>query len=500
MDKILEMIDISKSFAGVKVLKKINFNLEQGEIRALLGANGAGKSTLMKILSGVYTKSSGEIRMDGKIVEITNPQAASAHGIGIIHQELGIIPTLTVLQNFYLGREITKMGLMDEKAMLMEFEHICNDFEFQISPHEKAKNLSVAKQQMIEIMKILSQDARIIVMDEPTTSLTNDEKKALFDIILRLKKKGKTIIYISHILEEVFLLSDRATIMRNGEIVDTFDTKELTIPLISEYMSGNKYVEGKKLKSYRKTDDTPILKVQNVSRGKSVNNISFDVLPGEVIGLAGLVGAGRSEIVRALFGADGKISGQVWVEGQEVKIKSPRDAIKHGIGLIPEDRKNEGLVQKLEIYKNATMVQLKKMKRKGLLNTDMEKKFTSEAVSKLSIKINSISDQVRKLSGGNQQKVVVSKWISDDFKVLFFDEPTKGIDIGAKEDIFHAVEVLAEKGKGIIFISSDLDEVLRVSDRVLVVRQGTVIESLENQNLTQKEVMNFILQYREQEA
>lgn len=500
MDELLIMKSIHKSFSGVDVLKEIDFSLQKGEIRALLGANGAGKSTLMKILCGVYTMTSGDIFLEGKKVTIKSPQDAKEHGIGIVHQELSIIPTLTVIENFYLGREIKKGHLMDNRVMQEQFFQYCKEFGFQIEPNVKAGSLSVAKQQMIEIMKILSQEATIIIMDEPTTSLTSDEKKNLFKIILELKKKGKTVVYISHILEEVFYLSDYATIMRNGEIVGTFPTKTLDVASISEHMSGTKYVKKQSSQSYRKQDETFLLQVQGLTAKTGVNDVSFQLMQGEVLGLAGLVGAGRTEIVKAVYGADKKTKGKILIRGKEVQIHSPKDAVRNGIGFIPEDRKREGLILKQEIYKNSAFVQLKRFRRFGMLNEENEKAYAQQSVNDLSIKVNSVVDPMYKLSGGNQQKVVVAKWLSQDFDILIFDESTKGIDIGAKEDIFRVIEELAKEGKGIIFISSDIDEVIRVSDRICIIRDGRIIKEVENNDIEQKDIMKEILEYTEQGA
>lgn len=491
MAKILEMENIRKSFSNVEVLHGIDFSLEPGEIRALLGANGAGKSTLMKILCGVYGATSGIIKVEGNEVNISKPSIANQLGIAIVHQELSIIPTLTVLQNFFLGREVKKRGVLSEGEMRKEYDRIRTEFEFDIDPDIPAKKLSVAKQQMVEIMKILSLDAKIIIMDEPTTSLTNDEKRNLYGLIKQLQARGKTIVYISHILEEIFMLADKATIMRNGEMVGTFLVKELTIPLISEYMTGSKLVSKKRVSSVQ-NEAKPILEVKNL-KNKSIHDVSFVLKPGEVLGFAGLVGAGRSEIVRALFGVDAKETGEIKIQGREVKVKTPGDAIRNGIGLIPEDRKTEGLILKHEIYKNASMIQLDSLMKNHLLNEKKEKTFAENAVERLTIKVNKVTDKVEKLSGGNQQKVVVSKWISDEFKVLIFDEPTKGIDISAKEDIFKIIDDFARMGMGIIFISSDLEEVLRVSDRLLVIRDGEIIEEMLNQDITQKNIMESIL-------
>ncbi len=478
----------------MSVLNGIDFEVDEGEIRALLGANGAGKSTLMKILCGVYHATEGEIHVGGEKVEIKNPLQAAEKGIAIVHQELSMIPTLTILENFFLGKETHKNGILDKKQMRKEYFEVCEKLDFHIDPDIKTRDVSVARQQMVEIMKCIHANARIIVFDEPTTSLTDDEKKTLFQVILKLKEQKKTIIYISHILEEIFLLADTVSIMRNGDMVGTFPKEELTIPLISEHMSGKKYVEGRRLTSYCRSGEKPVLEVEHLSAKNGTKDVSFTVKPGEVVGLAGLVGAGRSEIVRCIFGADRKSSGTIKVNGEEVKISHPKEAIKAGIGLIPEDRKREGVILKQEIYKNATLVQLNKMKKNGVLNTGVEKEYASGAVERLSIKISSLTAPVLKLSGGNQQKVVVSKWLDESMKVLIFDEPTKGIDVGAKEDIFKTVEEFAEKGVGILFISSDLNEVIRASDRILVIRGGEILKDMKNENVTQKDIMETILQ------
>ncbi len=492
MSQVLEMQNICKSFYGVEVLHDVNFKLNKGEVRALLGANGAGKSTLVKILCGVYHASSGDVYIDGKKEHIGSPNDARRLGIGIVHQELSIVPTLTVLQNFFLGREKEKGILLDERQMLSEYKRICEEFDFDIDPRVQAKRLSVAKRQMIEIMKILSQDVQIIVLDEPTTSLTEEEKRGLFALIDKLKASGKTIVYISHILEEIFRLADTATIMRNGEVVGDFQVKELTASLISEYMTGIKIVHNNH-ESWARYKDKPMLEIKNYKSSR-VNDVSFEIYPGEVLGFAGLVGAGRSEIVRAIFGADKHTGGGAFVDGSIIKIKTPKDAIKAGIGLIPEDRKNEGLILKHEIYKNMTLVQLKKFRRHKLLNAAMEKDYTNDVRERLSIKLGNIKAPVSSLSGGNQQKVVIGKWLSKDFKILIFDEPTKGVDVGAKEDIFSIIGDFAKAGTSIIFISSDLEEVIRVSDRIAVVKDGRIIKLMENAGIDQKDIMETILQ------
>lgn len=492
MEEMLRMRGIDKEFAGVKVLQNVDFSLDKGEIRAILGANGAGKSTLMKILSGIYEKTKGTIDIEGKPAAMTNPIKARELGIAMIHQELSAVPAMTVLENFYLGREIRRNGILQNKKMLAEYMKIREEMGFLISPYSKMRELSVAKQQMLEIMKTIHTDAKILIMDEPTTSLTEEEKRTLFQTILKLKKNGKTIIYISHILEEIFEITDKVTIMRNGIIIGTYKTSELTVPIISERMSGEEYTENPGLPSHCDKTQEPILQVKGLST-KELKEISFSIRPGEIVGLAGLVGAGRTELAKAIFGADKIIGGTIIMGGKKVKIRSPKVAIRNGISYISEDRKKEGLLLKQELYKNSTLIQLKQMKKRGLLNFEKEKTFAENAIRKLSIKGGTIYTTVEKLSGGNQQKVVISKWVSEDRKVLIFDEPTKGIDIKAKEEIFRIIEEFTKKGVGILFISSDLKEVIRVADKILVMQEGKILKELSGNSTSEKEILDIIL-------
>ncbi len=495
MGHILEMEQIYKSFGPVQVLEGIDFELEKGEVKALLGANGAGKSTLIKIIGGVYSQSSGTMRLRGKAVHFKNTGEAKNNGISVIYQELSLIPTQTVLENLFLGREEVGMGgFLHKKAMREEYLKICKDFQFDIDPDSEVSKLSIAKQQMVEIMKAISCNAEIIIMDEPTTSLTAGEKKGLFRIIGQLKERGKSIIYISHILEEVFQICDSASVMRNGVLVGTYPIRELTKEKITQMMTGNinSEIAGRKTCFSADYGKTPVLEVSGLSRDGVVKDVSFQVYPGEVVGFAGLVGAKRTEIVNMIFGIDRKTAGEIRVKGKKVEIKSPAQAIANGIGLIPEDRKHLGLILGQEVYKNATAVQIDRFRRRGFLDRKRELKFTQKGIEKLGIKVNSLSQKVKELSGGNQQKIVVSKWLDRNMELLIYDEPTKGIDIAAKEDIFRTVEEFSGKGTGVIFISSDLEEVLRVADRVLVIRDGEVVGQLENTDITVQDIMNKI--------
>lgn len=495
MEHILEMKDIYKSFGQVKVLEGINLYLKKGETRALLGANGAGKSTLIKILGGVHGQTAGEIFLRGEKIQFKNNYESKEKGISIIYQELSLVPTLTVVENMFLGRELLNArGFLDKTAMEGEYQRICQEFDFEIDPDCIVSKLSIAKQQMVEIMKAVSCNADVVIMDEPTTSLTNNEKDSLFKIIRKLKGLGKTIIYITHILEEVFLVCDSASIMRNGVMVGSYGIKELTKARITELMTGNADSGLKEKKDYTYADyeAVPALEVKGLTRGSIVRNVSCKVHKGEVVGFAGLVGSKRTEIINLVYGVDQADGGQILVRGKPVAVKSPKQAIACKIGYIPEDRKNLGLILEQEIYKNATAIQLSKFRDHGFLNKKKEVEFAEYGVSKLGIKISSVGQKIKELSGGNQQKVVVSKWLNQDMDLIIYDEPTKGIDIAAKEDIFHTVQEFSRQGIGVIFISSDLEEVIRVSDRVIVIRDGEVVSEMKNEGITVQDIMNRI--------
>lgn len=495
MEYILEMKDIHKSFGPVKVLEGIDFSLAKGEARALLGANGAGKSTLIKIVGGVHAQTSGEVFLRGTRTSFKNEHDSKRQGVSIIYQELSLVPTLSVVENIFLGRESAgPAGFLNKRAMYQEYEKICGDFEFRIHPDTVVSKLSIASQQMVEIMKAVSCNADLVIMDEPTTSLTGNEKEGLFRIIERLKSMGKSIIYITHILEEVFRVCDSASIMRNGIMVGSFDIAELTKARITQLMTGNTDSGIKEKKDYTHADYTsvPVVELRHVSRGNVVKDVSFSVHRGEVVGLAGLVGSRRTEIINLIYGIDRKTSGEILINGQPQEIRSPGEAIAKKIGYIPEDRKNLGLILDQEIYKNATAVQISKFRKHGFLDRKTELDFAESGAKKLGIKLNAVTQKVKELSGGNQQKVVVSKWLGQDMDMIIYDEPTKGIDIAAKEDIFRTVEDFSAQGIGVIFISSDLEEVIRVSDRVMVIRDGGLVCEMKNENLTVQDIMNKI--------
>ncbi|WP_312502882.1 sugar ABC transporter ATP-binding protein [Lacrimispora sp.] len=494
MNQILEMKQIYKDFGAVKVLNDIDFSLGKGEVRALLGANGAGKSTLIKILGGVHAPTKGEIYLRGDKINFKDSYHSKQSGISVIYQELSLVPTLSVIDNIFLGREVVSGVFLKKEEMKKEYEDICRRFSFDIPANAIVSKLSIAKQQMVEIMKAVSCDTEIIIMDEPTTSLTNNEKASLFGIIAKLKAAGKSIIYISHILDEIFLNCDSASIMRNGIMVGSYDVKNLTKEKITQLMTGidSSNIAGKKQTFHADYTSEPVLEVRNLGRGDVIKDVSFKVHKGEVVGIAGLVGSKRTEIINLIYGVDHCDRGEILRNGTVIKIRSPKQAIHHKIGFIPEDRKHLGLILGQEIYKNSTAVQVEKFKTSGFLNKGKEIEFAEFAVKKLGIKISNVKQKVKELSGGNQQKVVVSKWLNQDMDLIIYDEPTKGIDIAAKEDIFHTIEEFSGQGIGVIFISSDLEEVIRVADRVLVVRDGTIVSELNNDNLTVQEIMDKI--------
>jgi len=494
MNQILEMKHIYKDFGAVKVLNDIDFSLGKGEVRALLGANGAGKSTLIKILGGVHAPTKGEIYLRGDKINFKDSYHSKQSGISVIYQELSLVPTLSVIDNIFLGREMVSGGFLKKEEMKKEYEDICRRFSFDIPANAIVSKLSIAKQQMVEIIKAVSCDTEIIIMDEPTTSLTNNEKASLYGMIAKLKALGKSIIYISHILDEIFLNCDSASIMRNGIMVGSYDVKDLTKEKITQLMTGidSSNIAGKKQTFHADYTSEPVLEVRNLGRGNVVKDVSFKVHKGEVVGFAGLVGSKRTEIINLIYGVDHCDRGEILRNGTVVKIRSPKQAIHHKIGFIPEDRKHLGLILGQEIYKNSTAVQVDKFKTSGFLNKAKEIEFAEFAEKKLGIKISNVKQKVKELSGGNQQKVVVSKWLNQDMDLIIYDEPTKGIDIAAKEDIFHTIEEFSGQGIGVIFISSDLEEVIRVADRILVVRDGTVVSELTNNNLTVQEIMDKI--------
>lgn len=487
---ILEMRGISKSFGGVSVLKNIDFDLQVGEVHALVGANGAGKSTLMKIINGILSEYSGEVVMNGENVHFMCPQDAFNHGIAMIHQELDLIPTLNVMSNMFLGREIKSKSLfkhLDFKAMLDETQAVMDSLGFSIEPTALAGSLSAAQQQLLLIARAVSLDAKIIIMDEPTSSLSFQETEKLFSIIDDLKKRGKSVIYISHYFEEIFRVSDRITVLRNGEKIVTENTDACDAKKLVYWMIGNeKQMDKKYLRNV--CSDQTILKVSNLTQKKGiVKGASFEVKKGEIIGMAGVVGAGRSELVKMVYGAEPISDGTIELQGRAVKINSPKVAVKNKMAFVPEERKTEGLILKRSIFDNISLVALSHCKA-GILRYKNLRRKSDEMISALGLVCNSSFQVITSLSGGNQQKAILGRWLEVAPDILILDQPTRGVDIGAKSEIYELINQLAESGKAIILVSDELEEIINLSDRILVLKKGEIISEIANhERLAKKE-------------
>ena len=487
---ILEMKGIVKSFGPVKALKGVDLDLRAGEVHALMGENGAGKSTLMKVLTGIHDANEGTIHYNGKQVTYSKPKDAMEDGIVIVHQELNMMNHLTVAQNIFIGREEFRHNLLiDDGASIKKAKKLFELLKLDINPTEKVGNLTVGKQQMVEIAKALSMDAKVIVFDEPTAALTESEINELFVIIDDLRSKGVGIIYISHRMDEIARITDRVTVMRDGEYVGTVNTKETTKDEIIAMMVGRTIYEDPKAASAVADDAPVVLEVKNLNAGSSVKDVSFQLRKGEILGFSGLMGAGRTEVARLLFGADKKESGTIFVNGKEVTINSPQDAIREGIGYLSEDRKRFGCIVDMTIADNTVMTNLDHY-IKGFLIDDREiVRVSDKFVDSLKTKTPSSKQLVRNLSGGNQQKVVIAKWLEQNSDILIFDEPTRGIDVGAKSEIYTLMNDLVAQGKSIIMISSELTEILRMSDRIVVMCEGRKTGELDISQATQERIL-----------
>lgn len=495
-DVLVLMEAIEKSFPGVHALDQARFELRAGEVHALVGENGAGKSTLMKVLTGIYRKDSGQIFYKGQEADIPNPRAAQRLGLSMIHQELNLMPHLTVAQNIFIGREPRSnlKFVLDEKGINEKTKQLLERMHLKLDPRLKVSDLSVAKQQMVEIAKALSFESDVLIMDEPTAALTDTEIEELFRIIRQLRDQGVGIVHISHRLEELKQISDRVTVMRDGRYIDTVDTQEAAIHDIISMMVGRSiYDIAPELPEV--PSEEIVLDVKNLKRGKAIRNVSFDLRLGEILGFAGLMGSGRTEVARAIFGADPVDSGDVYINGKKVNIKSPRDAVGHGIGYLSEDRKHFGLTLDQDVGTNIVLASFNKfMNFLGLVNSSKIYATARQYVQALSIKTPTLQQKVKYLSGGNQQKVVIGKWLTADTKVLIFDEPTRGIDVGAKSEIYKLLNDLAQQGKAIIMISSELPEILRMSHRVVVMCEGRVTGVLDIREATQEKIMKLATQ------
>lgn len=487
---IVSMKNISKSFPGVKALDNVNFELRSGEVMALLGENGAGKSTLMKILSGVYTRDEGTMEIFGREYGNLTPKQAQEAGVAIIHQELNMCKHLSVTENMFLAREIKGKLSLNNAKMEAEAKRILDDLKIDLDPRQTVGDLPVSKQQMVEIAKALSVNAKILIMDEPTSALTAKEIDDLFRIIRKLKDEGCGIVYISHRLEELQHIVDRVTIMRDGQYITEGNFKDMTMEQIIANMVGREIkeqfprVECKKGKK--------VFEVKNLNAGKLVRNINFSAYEGEIIGFAGLMGAGRTETTRAIFGVDEKETGEIYVDGKEVKINCPMDAIKNGVVLAPEDRKKDGLCTKLSIRQNLALPNLDLIcNRFGVINRRREDKLCEKAVSDLLIKTPNVDIDSGNLSGGNQQKVVVGKWLARNSRVVIFDEPTRGIDVGAKVEIYNLMNDLKKQGIAVIFVSSEMPEVMGIADRIIVMCDGRITGEVMARKTTQNEILKM---------
>ena len=482
--------NLSKSFPGVRALDKVRFDLRAGEVHALMGENGAGKSTLMKILAGVYRKDSGEILLDGKPVEVESPAHAQSLAIGIIHQELNLMGHLTAAQNIFLGREPRdRWGLfLDEARLNQNAQALFDRMHLLLAPTTAIGNLTVARQQMVEIAKALSFKSRVLIMDEPTAALNNAEIDELFRIIRQLRSEGVGIVYISHKMDEIARIADRITVMRDGSYINTVPANTPMRQVIAMMVGRNLEPAEKHIPDTSANE--VLLEVRNLQRGRVIRDVSFRVRRGEILGFAGLMGAGRTEVARAVFGADPIESGEVRVRGKPVRLASPQDAVRAGIGYLSEDRKHFGLATGMDVESNITLPSLRRWLKWGIfLNQPAIRQISLQMVEKLRIKTPSLTQTARLLSGGNQQKVVIAKWLVQDCEILIFDEPTRGIDVGAKSEIYKLLNDLAAQGRAIVVISSELPEVLHLSHRVLVMCEGRVTGELPGHEATQENLM-----------
>ncbi len=490
---LLEMKGIQKSFYGNQVLRDVDFTLEAGTVHALMGENGAGKSTLMNILDGIHKRDGGTIRIDGQEVEINSPSEAQEKGIAMIHQELTTIPEMSVAENIYLGREPVKRGFIDYKKMYQDTSELLKMLNIELNPRIKMGKLRVADQQLVEIAKAVSQNARIVVMDEPTSSITDREVENLFGIIRDLKLRGTGIIYISHKMDEVYTITDEITVLRDGESINTWKTAEVTNDMVIKAMVG------RELKEQFPKIEVPIgeklLELKNLTIQGQFENISFDVHAGEILGLVGLVGAGRTETMQALFGITKPESGEIFLKGKAVNFSKPADAIAAKIAYVTEDRKGEGLVLPMSIAHNITLPSLKELSSKIFIRKGEEKDAVQKEMTGLKVKAASVKLPVKMLSGGNQQKVVLAKWMLKEPDIIIFDEPTRGIDVGAKAEIYKLMGEFVSQGKAIIMISSEMPEAMGMSDRIIVLSNHQMGGELRREEFSQKAIMAMAMSH-----
>ena len=486
----IEMRGIDKSFGSNQVLKNAGFVLKDGEVHALMGENGAGKSTLMKILTGVYTRDAGTVLVDGQEVVYKNPQEAEKAGIVFIYQELNVLFDLTVEENLFMGKEITKgFGICDKKAMRAKAQEVMDKMGVNIPVNAVMSDLSVGQQQMVEICKALMADAKVIIMDEPTAALTASETRGLFEVINALRKKGVSIVYISHRMEEIFELCDRITVLRDGQYVGTENIADIDLDHVVQMMIGRTI--GERFPKRESHIGAEVLRVEGLTSGKLFKDVHFDVKAGEVLGVSGLMGAGRTEIMQSLFGNIPLDAGKIYIDGKEVTIKNPRQAIANGIGFITEDRKVEGLLLEKSIAENIHIANLGKVSNGFVLNKDKQMALVKKGIEEFKVRCFGPEHECGNLSGGNQQKIVLAKWVYTDPKILILDEPTRGVDIGAKKEIYNIINQMAADGVAVIMVSSELPEVLGMSDRIAVVHEGKITGILNAADADQAKVMTL---------
>ena len=485
-DYILSLKNITKEFPGVKALDDVTINVERGTIHGLVGENGAGKSTLIKVLAGIYQPNAGEVILEGEARHFSSPIEARGAGISVVHQEIKLAEPLSVAENMFLGNVMMKGGLVDWAGMRRRAREIVDDLGMDIDINAQVSSLTVAKKQVVEIMHAINNNSKVLIMDEPSAVLTDRELEVMFRIVKQLRAKGITIIYISHRLDEVFDLCDNVSVLRDGKHIDTLPISQVTRQGLITMMVGREM--GQEYPKEKGVIGETILKVEHLSRG-ILKDISFEVKSGEVFGISGLVGAGRTELARAILGIDKPESGEIYVRGKRVKYHTFSDAIRDGFGLIPEDRKLQGLVQIMSVKKNTTLVNMKRVIRGGVISNKLENELSEEYSRKLHVSTPSMDTEVQYLSGGNQQKVVIAKWLFQESEILFLDEPTRGIDVGAKAEIYRLINQMVKEGKTVIMISSEMPEILGMCDRIMVMHEGHKMGELLAEEATQEKIM-----------
>ncbi len=490
---VLEMQGITKRFHGVSALQNVNLTIYPGEVHALMGENGAGKSTLMKILAGAYIADEGEIRINGQPLKITDPATARKAGINLIYQELNVAPNLTVTENIFMGSELRRGQFLDRKAMQIEAEQVLQSLGANFKAQTIVGTLSIAEQQQVEIARALKDKSRVLVMDEPTAALSDRETQHLFEVIRRLRDDGIAIIYISHRMEEIYALADRISVLRDGQYIGSLTRNEISAQRLVQMMVGRSMQDF--YEHQRQTNHgAVILEVKNISDGRKITSVSFQIRAGEILGLAGLVGAGRTEVSRLIFGADRKASGEVFLNGMKLHINNPSDAIAAGIGYVPEDRKDQGLFLEMSSRKNIAINTLKQDAKAGIVNWSSVNRLSADAVENFNIRLANLEIRALDLSGGNQQKLLLARWLAIKPRVLMLDEPTRGVDIGAKSEIYRIISELAAQGVAILMVSSELPEIVGMSDRVLVMREGQLVGELDGslgKEITQEKIMHY---------